>query len=181
VTRQLGVTQAVEASGDRDVLYLTNVLDYTHEHTTGGFTLQPSVSVGTSLLKFSGMSERGAESQNAQIFGGEEVHLWAEPAVSGRYVTNFGSGATLRTFARIGLLQYLSGTSTKVRAGLEGAPRAAAPMRIGSDLDRTHFVGEVGLQYQGAGGFTLGLSYSQQDSEIREGSAGSVRFMMPLK
>jgi hypothetical protein len=54
-------------------------------------------------------------------------------------------------------------------------------MRMGSDLDRTHFVGEMGLQYEAAGGFTLGLSYSQQDSEIREGSAGSLRFVLPLK
>jgi len=79
------------------------------------------------------------------------------------------------------VLQYLSGTSTKVRAGLEGAPVAAAPMRIGSDLDRTHVVGEVGLQFQTPGGFTLGLSYTQQESEIREGGAGSLRFVLPLE
>ena len=54
-------------------------------------------------------------------------------------------------------------------------------MRIGSDLDRTHFVGEVGLQYETAGGFTVGLSYTQQESDIREGGAGSLRFVWPLR
>jgi hypothetical protein len=181
VTRLLDVTQAAEAAGDRNVTYLTSVLDYTYELSAGGFTLQPGINLGTSQLRYSHMSERGAGSQNAEIFGGDETHLWAEPAIGGRYVANFGSGASLHTFARVGLLQYLSGTSTKVRAGLEGAPSDAAPMRIGSDLDRTHFVGEAGLQYQSAEGLTVGLSYTQRNSEIREGGAGSVRFVLPLK
>ena len=85
------------------------------------------------------------------------------------------------TVVRVGALHYLSGTSTKVRAGLEGGPSHADPARFGSDLDRTHFVGEVGVQYATPGGFTMGFSYTQQESEIREGGAGSLRFMLPLK
>jgi hypothetical protein len=127
------------------------------------------------------MTEQGADSQNAVIYGGDETHLWIEPAIGGRYVANFGSGASMRTFARLGLLQYLSGTSTKVRAGLEGAPLGTDPMRIGSDLDRTHVVGEAGLQFETTGGFTVGLSYTQQESDIREGGAGSLRFVLPLQ
>ena len=181
VTRLLGVTEATEAKGDRSLMFLSNVLDYTYEVRSGGFVLQPSFSVGTSFLRYGSMTEAGAESQNAVIYGGNETHLWVEPAIGGRYVTNFGSGASLRTFARVGVLQYLSGTSTKVRAGLEGAPLEAAPMRIGSDLDRTHVVGEAGFQFETPGGFTLGLSYTQQESDIREGGAGSLRFVLPLQ
>jgi hypothetical protein len=180
VNRLLGVTDPVETQGDRDVLFLTNVLDYTYDWTSGGFSLQPSLSLGTSWMRYGHMTEDRADSQNAVIVPGKETHLWVEPAIGGRYVANFGSGASLRTFARIGLLQYLSGTSTKVRAGLEGAPLAAEPMRISSDLDRTHVVGEAGLQFETAGGFTLGLSYMQQESEIRDGGAGSFRFVFPL-
>ncbi|MEO8062207.1 MAG: autotransporter outer membrane beta-barrel domain-containing protein [Pseudomonadota bacterium] len=181
VTRLLGVTEPRHARGDRSVDFLSNVLDYTYDIAVHGFTLQPSVSLGTSMLRYGGMTEQGANAQNAVIVGGSETHLWAEPAIAGRYSTTFGSGASLRTFLRLGLMQYLSGTSTKVRAGLSGAPDEAAPMRIGSDLDRTHFVGEVGLQYQTAEGFTVGVSYSRQESEIREGDAGSFRFLWPLR
>jgi hypothetical protein len=181
VTRWLGVTDPTEATGDRSLMVLSNVLDYTYEFTAGGFVLQPSVSIGTSFLKYGDMTEDGARSQNAVIYADDETHLWIEPAIGGRYVANFGSGATLRTFARLGLLQYMSGTSTGVHAGLEGAPLAAAPMQIGSDLDRSHFVGEAGLQYQTPGGFTLGLSYTHQESDIREGGAGSLRFVLPLQ
>jgi len=177
----LGVTDASEARGERNVNFLSNVLDYTYEVVNGGFVFQPSFSVGTSYLDFGSMTEHGAASQNAVIHGGSETHLWVEPAIGGRYLVNFGSGASLRTFARLGLLQYVSGTSTKVRAGLEGAPLEVAPMRIGSDLDRTHVVGEAGMQFQTPGGFTLGLSYTQRESEIREGGAGSLRFVLPLK
>jgi hypothetical protein len=181
VTRLLGVTEPVEAQGNRSVLFLSDVLDYTYDYTTGGFSLQPSLSLGASFLRYGDMTEHGAESQNAVIYGGNETHLWVEPAIGGRYVVNFGSGGSLRTFARVGLLQYLSGTSTKVYAGLEGAPLAAAPMRIGSDLDRAHVVGEAGLQYMGSDGFTLGFSYTHQESDTREGGAGSLRFLLPLK
>jgi hypothetical protein len=181
VSRLLGVTGAAEAIGNRGVVFLSNVLDYTHEFHRDGFTLQPSFSVGTSWLRNGRMSEQGAGPQAATIAGGDETHLWAEPAIGARHVLTFGSGASLRTFARVGLLQYLSGTSTKVRAGLAGAPSGVAPMRIGSDLDRTHVVGEAGFQYEAASGFTLGFSYTQQESEIREGGAGSLRFAWPLR
>jgi hypothetical protein len=180
VTRLLDVTDVAKAMGNRGLRFLSNVLDYTYEVRSGGFVLQPSVSVGTSFLRYGSMTEKGAESQNAVIYAGSETHLWVEPAVGGRYVANFGSGASLSTFARLGVLQYLSGTSTKVYAGLEGAPREAAGMRIGSDLDRTHVVGEAGLQFQTPDGFKVGLSYTQQESDLREGGAGSLRFVLPL-
>jgi len=101
--------------------------------------------------------------------------------LGGRYVASFGNGASLRTFVRVGLLHYLSGTSTQVHAGLEGAPLETAPMRIGSDLDRNHVVGEAGLQFQAAEGFTIGFSYTQQESDVRESGAGSLRFLLPIK
>ncbi len=181
VTRMIGVTNVYEAKGSRDVHFITNVFDYTWNLEAGGFNFQPSVSLGSSLLSYGRMTEQGAGGQSAVIDGGDESHLWIEPALGARYTASFSSGATLRTFLRAGVLQYFSGTSTGVEAGLEGAPADTGFMRIGSDLDRTHVVGEAGLQYQAPGGFTLGLSYTHQQSDIREGGAGSLRFALPLK
>jgi hypothetical protein len=181
VTRRVGVTGVYEARGSRDVHFITNVLDYTWNVDTAGLSFQPSLNLGTSRLSYGDMTEQGAGGQNAVIAGGDETHVWIEPAIGARYTANFVSGASLRTFVRIGVLQYVYGTSTGVRAGLEGAPDYADDMRIGSDLDRTHGLGEAGLQYQAAGGFTLGLSYSHQQSDFREGGAGSLRFALPLQ
>ncbi|HKU89874.1 MAG TPA: autotransporter outer membrane beta-barrel domain-containing protein [Steroidobacteraceae bacterium] len=181
VTRRVGVTGVYDARGSRDVHFITSVLDYTWNFDVAGFSVQPSVNLGTSLLSYGDMTEQGAGGQNAVIAGGDESHLWIEPAVGARYTATFTSGASLRTFLRAGVLQYLSGTSTGVHAGLAGAPDYADYVRIGSDLDRTHVVGEAGLQYQAAGGFTFGLSYSHQQSDFREGGAGSLRFALPLK
>jgi hypothetical protein len=147
----------------------------------GGLRVEPALNLGTSFLRYGKMTEQGAETQNAVIHHGSEIHLWAEPAVGARYDLKFVSGSSLRLFARAGVLYYLSGTSSKVRAGLEGAQADVAPMRIGSDLDRTHFLVEAGLQYRAPGGFTLSMSYAQQESEIREGGASSVRFVLPLQ
>jgi outer membrane autotransporter protein len=157
------------------------VLDYTWNLTRGGFTFQPSLNLGSSRLWRDSMQERGAAAQSTVIFSGAENNLWVEPALGLRYASNLASGASLRSFVRLGYLQYLSGTSTEVLAGLSGAPAGVAPMHIGSDLDRDRVIGEAGLQWQAAGGFTLGLSYSRQESELREGGAGSLRFAVPLK
>jgi hypothetical protein len=181
VTRLLGIVDARKAQGDRNVTFLTNVLDYTYDIAIQGFMLQPSLSLGTSLLRYGGMREQGAGSQNAEIIGGSETHLWVEPAIAGGYSTEFAGGATMRAFVRLGALHYLSGTSTQVRAGLTDATDLAAPMRIGSDLDRAHFVGEAGLQYEYDGGFTVSLSYSREESRIREGGAGSFRLAWPIR
>jgi hypothetical protein len=181
VTRQLGVTQVAEAQGNRSVFFMSSMLDYTRILEVAGVRIEPGINIGSSLLRYGKMTERGADSQNAVIHHGSEIHLWAEPAVGARYDVKFVSGASLRLFARAGVLHYLSGTSSKLRAGLEGAPAGATPMRIGSNLDRTHFVGEAGLQYRATGGFTLSMSFAEQQSEIREGGASSVRFVLPLQ
>ena len=183
VRRQLFVTDASEARGDRRVTFLTHVLDLSRDFGFGGgrFTLQPSMNLGTSMLRYGTMFEEGAGAQNAVILRGNETHLWMEPAVSGRYVAEFGNGASLRLFARLGLLRYLSGTSTKVRSGLEGAGLEMAAMRTGSDLGRQHLVGEAGLQLSLPGGFTTTFSYNRRESDLREGGAGGVRFVLPLQ
>ena len=181
VERLLAVTDARKAEGERNLMFLTSVVDWSRDFTRGGFTWQPTVSVGSGFHRHGGMTERGADAQAAVIMAGDETHVWVEPALAGRYTASFDSGASVRTFARLGVLHYVSGTSTKVRAGLAGAPREALPMRIGSDLDRTHLVGELGLQFEASGGFTVGFSYTQQQSRIREGGAGSLRFVLPLQ
>jgi hypothetical protein len=181
VTRMLGVTDVTEAEGNRNVYFASSVLDYTYGITVGGLRIEPSFNLGTSLLSYSSMAEQGADSQNAIIHDGSEVHLWAEPALGARYDLPFLNGDSLRLFARAGMLHYFSGTSSKVRAGLEGAPVDAAPMRTSSDLDRTHFVGEAGMQLSLKGGFTMSFSYAMQESKIREGGAGSFRFTLPLR
>ena len=139
------------------------------------------MNLGTSMLRYGTMFEEGAGAQNAVILRGNETHLWMEPAVSGRYLAEFGNGASLRLFARLGLLRYLSGTSTKVRSGLEGAGLEMAAMRTGSDLGRQHLVGEAGLQLSLPGGFTTTFSYNRRESDMREGGAGGVRFVLPLQ
>jgi hypothetical protein len=181
VTRMLGVTDVVTAHGNQEVTFLSSVLDYTWSVSSGGFTFQPSLNLGASVLWREAMQERGAGSQGTVIFPGSEDNLWVEPALGVRYSASFAGGATLHTFARLGYLQYITGTSTEVLAGLSGAPDGVAPMHIGSDLDRNQVVGEAGMQWQAASGFTLGVSYSQQQSDLREGGAGSLRFVMPLK
>jgi autotransporter-like protein len=181
VMRNIDVTAGYRAQGEREVHLVSSVLDYTADLAYGGFDFQPGVNFGISRLDYRDMAETGAGGQNAVIFGSNETHLWVEPAVAARYTANFVSGSSLRTFARVGLLQYFSGTSTEVHAGLAGAPAHADPMIISSDLDRTHWVGELGLQYQAINGFTLGVSYSHQESDIREGGSGSLRFALPLK
>ncbi len=180
VERSVNVIAPSLAEGERSVLFTSGVFDYTHRFVRGGFTFAPSLNVGASLLNFGGMTEQGAGPLNAIVHGGSESHLWVEPAFGARYDLSLGSGATFRTYARLGLLHFLSGTSTKVRTSLQGAPAQAAPMRIDSDLDRQHVVAEGGLQYATADGFTIGLSYSQRQSEIRDGGAGSLRFVLPL-
>jgi Autotransporter beta-domain len=181
VTRLIDVTAAYKAKGSRDVHFYSSVLDYTWNLEAGGFDFQPSLNFGTSVLRYGGMAEQGAAGQSAIIVGDSETHLWAEPALGARYSANFASGSAMHTFLRVGLLQYLSGTSTEVRSGLAGAPDDADPVPISSQLDRTHVVGEAGLQYEAAGGFTLGLSYTREQSDVRDGGAGSLRFVWPLK
>jgi hypothetical protein len=181
VTRQLNVTGPAQAEGDQSVYALGNVLDYTWNVAVGGFALEPSLNLGSSLLYRSSMTEEGAEALNATIENGSEFHLWLEPALGARYTASFANGGALRTFLRAGYLQYLSGTSTTVLAGLEGAPAGVDPMRISSDLDRAHWIAEAGLQWTGAAGVTFGFSYSHRESELREGGAGSVRFVLPLQ
>ena len=136
---------------------------------------------GTSFLRYGDMTEDGAESQNAVIHGGSETHLWVEPAIGGRYVVNFGSGGRCARSRASACCSTCRAPAPRCAPGSKARRWrqrrcASAPISIA----RTWWV-RPGLQYRRSDGFTLGLSYTHQESDIREGGAGSLRFVLPLQ
>ncbi|MBX3695429.1 MAG: autotransporter outer membrane beta-barrel domain-containing protein [Steroidobacteraceae bacterium] len=180
VRRRLNVTGPVTASGEHDLRFATLVGDVSNTIQSQGFSITRSLDVGASLLEGDAMSERGAGAQGVTLERASGRHLWVEPSIAFGYEKGFEGRRLLRLYARFGVLQYLIGGDTEVRAGLTGAPAGVAPMRVISDLDQTHLTLEGGLELAALDRYTLGLSFSAQDSQSRDSGTVTARVSVPI-
>jgi hypothetical protein len=80
----------------------------------------------------------------------------------------------------VSALHYIANAHTDVLAGFAAAPAGIAPMHVVSDLDRTHFGAEGGLELLAAERFALTLSYSLWHSGARRSDMGTLRLAVPV-
>jgi hypothetical protein len=180
VRRELDVTNGAIANGDRDISFVSGAFDLMHDFVRGGLVVTPAVTVGVSFLSGERMTESGAGGLDAVLASDDETHLWVQPTLAFGFERGLANRKALRVYARLGALQYLTSPTTEVRAGLTGAPAGVELMRIGSQLDRTHFLAEGGLELIAADRFTFALSYSRQTSDTRESSSTGARFAVRI-
>ncbi|HVN41319.1 MAG TPA: autotransporter domain-containing protein, partial [Steroidobacteraceae bacterium] len=180
VHRSLAVTEPVVASGERDVPFLAAVLDVTHRYVAGGVGISPALSLGLSSLFGDSMTEKYAGAQDLALSSHTDTRSWLEPSVAFDFERSLANNQTLRLYGRLGALYYLSQPSTEVVAGFAVAPHGAAPMVIGSDLGRTQFLGEFGVELYATDRYMLSVSYGRQGSDIRTSDSGTARITVPL-
>ena len=124
------------------------------------------------------MVEAGAGPQGTVLNSSEQGHVWVEPSIGFGFERSLANRKLLRAYARLGGIHYLSAGKTEVAAGLAGAPAGVAPMRITSDLDRTHVIAEGGFELVASDRFTLSASYAAQGSDIRDSGTAAVRVVI---
>jgi outer membrane autotransporter protein len=180
VDRLLSVTDGAVANGVRDVPSFTGVLDVTHRIDMKGLGVTPALNIGLSSMYGDSMQETGAGAQNVVLDSRSETHSWVEPTLAFDHESSLANRKVLRVYARLGVLYYLTGATTEVRAGLEGAPDGVQLMLISSDLDSTHFSAEAGFELIATDRYTLSLSYARQSSDIRESDTGTARITVPV-
>ncbi len=180
VTRRVSVTQEVQSKGDRNSTSVSGVFDLTHYLNLNGIAIAPSLNLGISTMHIGSLAEANAGAQNLMLRSRTETHTWIEPAIAFGYQYNLANMKTVRGYARVGTLYYLSRAHSDTLAHLEGAPLGIEPMRVAADLGRTHFVAEGGFELIAADKFTVGLSYALEDSDVGDSNAGTIRIMFPL-
>ncbi len=181
VHRRLSVTRDLVGYGRRSIGFASAVFDVAQQLEVGRLTLTPALNVGFSALRGSSVTEAGAAEASVLLERGSQNHAWIEPTVGLAFEHALANRKLLSVYARLGALRYLSGTATEVRAGLAGAPPGVEPMRLTSDLDRTHLTLEGGLQLIALDRFMLAAAYQWQVSAIRDGRMGSLRIAIPLR
>jgi hypothetical protein len=178
--RAIAVTDPRLASGDRSITFGSLLADASYRFDFDGFVVTPGLALGGALLDASGMAESGAHEQSLVMPGYTDVHLWAEPSVNVGLERAVGREGLFRAYARLGMLGYLNGARTQVRAGLAGGPEGVTPMRVKSDLDAVHLLAEGGVEYLTAAGLSLGLNYTAERSDLRSGGHLGLRFALSL-
>lgn len=180
VQRALTVTEPLLATGNRDVPFVTGLVDVAHAFDAGSVKLTPALNLGVAYLSGERMQENGAGGQNLALARHDETSAWVEPAVDAAFATTFGDGKSLRLYARFGALYYLTDATTEVKAGFAAAPGDAAMMTVGSDLDDLHWLAEGGLELIAKDRYTLSVSYGAQRSDLRDSDTGTIRIVVPL-
>jgi hypothetical protein len=180
VRRRITLTGDDLVYGQRDVLFASGLFDLSLPLHMRGFTVTPALNVGVSSLFGERLTESGVIGQRATLAGRNETHAWIEPAIAFGAQRALSRDRLLRAYARFGVLQYLTESTTAVMAGFAGAPSNVGGMRIRSDLDATQLIGEGGLELVSGERFTIGLTYSTQRADVRDSGVGSMRVRIPI-
>ncbi len=183
VERNLAVTIPTDTYAQRSMSFITGVFDVSQPIQRGDLSVTPAITLGMSALRGDRLAETGtgwsAGGQNLVLNSGTQEHTWIEPSVAFGYEKSFSSKAALRAFARLSLIHFIAGHTSEVRAGFVGAPAGVDSMRVFSDLDRTHFLGQAGLELI-APRYSVSLAYSAEESDVRGGSTGTLRVAIPI-
>jgi hypothetical protein len=180
VSRLITLTGNDRVHGQRDLVFASGVIDLSLPVQRRGFTITPAVNVGFSWLLGDTLTESGTIGQRATIGGDNETHVWLEPSIALGTQRAFSRDRLLRAYARLGMLQYLTDSTSRVTAGFAAAPASVDDMRIESDLDSTQFIGEGGIEFISGDRFTIGLTYTMQQASVRDSGVGSMRVRIPI-
>jgi hypothetical protein len=167
-------------SGNRDVPFVGGVVGVERDYDVGPVRVTPELSLGAAWLDGEHMREHGGNGQTLEVEGRDETSAWVEPAIAAGFDTALGQDKTLRIYARLGALQYLTDATTEVRAGFVAAPAGVTPMTVGSDLDDLHWLAEGGLELVAKDRYTISVSYGAQRSDLRDSDTGTIRLVVPL-
>jgi hypothetical protein len=178
--RRLAVTGNTVARGERDVHLVAGVLDFSGRLDFMGASVTPALNLGFATVSGGRMTETGAQAQDLTLAHDSQTHAWVEPSLAFGIERSLANRKQLRAYARVSALQYLSSAHTDVLAGFAAASEGIAPMRVVSDLDRTHFGAEGGLELLAAERFALTLSYSLWHSGARRSDMGTLRLVIPV-
>ena len=176
---QVGPT--VMANSDQDVNMLAAHLRYSFLIEGAKWYAKPLVDAGYTSIRRGSFQESGAGATSLSVEAESNHITTLQPMLEfgGEMITD--GGAKLRLFGRAGLTQLLSGEHTELTATFQSAPIAATPFTVSQSLDKRTRDLTAGLDFLGANGAVLRVSYTDSESDSAESRGANLKLSLPIK
>lgn len=111
----------VTAKSNQDVEFVSGHLRFAHAYEQGvNWYLKPLIDLGVTHAWFPGFQESGAGGANLNVARRDETYVNLTPALEIGEETSLKNGLLLRPYAKLGVTQFLSGTSPEITASFQG-------------------------------------------------------------
>jgi len=172
---------SVTAKSSQDVEFVSGHLRLAHAYEQGAdWYLKPLIDLGVMHAWFPGFQESGAGGANLSVARRDETYVNLTPAIEIGGETNLKNGLLLRPYAKLGITQFLSGTSPEITASFQGAPVGVAPFTVKSEMDKTYADVHLGLTVLNNKGQILQVGYLGSFSDHLKANSGVIKLSIPF-
>ncbi len=154
-------------------------LSHAYEQETNWY-VKPMLDLGVAHGWFPGFQENGAGGANLNVLSHDETYVDLTPAVEIGDEIKPGNGTLLRPYARLGITQFVSGTSPGITASFQGAPAGVVPFTVQGQMDSTYADVDVGLNMLYANGAVLRAGYVGKFSDHLSSNQGTLKLFVPF-
>ncbi|VAV95624.1 hypothetical protein MNBD_ALPHA04-1763, partial [hydrothermal vent metagenome] len=168
------------AASKRKQVAITGELAASNNFRFGDLSVTPSLNIGMTKLSRGGGLETGAGPNDLALSKTSDTHSWAMPGVQLSYDAALSSNWNVRPFVGGALRQYLSSPFEEASARFAFDSSGADTFLSTTPLDRSHFIGEAGLEFYNNGGISISGSYNMEKSKNRKSDRGSIRLVVPF-
>jgi uncharacterized protein YhjY with autotransporter beta-barrel domain len=171
----------VTATSSQDVGFVSGHLRLARAYEQGvSWYLKPLIDLGVTQAWFPGFQETGAGAANLNVARRDETYVELTPALEIGGETSLENGLLLRPYAKLGITQFLSGTSPEITASFQGAPVGVAPFTVEGEMDKTYADVHVGLTLLNNKGQILQVGYLGTFSDHLKSNSGAVKLSIPF-
>ncbi|MEQ1600752.1 MAG: hypothetical protein HOP04_03115 [Methylophilaceae bacterium] len=171
----------IAANSRQDVEFMAWHLRLAHAYEQkANWYIKPMLDLGVSHSWFPGFQENGAGGINLNVMSHNEISVNLTPALEIGGEASLSNGVLIRTYAKLGITQLLSGTSAGVTASFQGAPVDVAPFTIHGELDKTYANIEIGVNTMSLKGAIMRASYNGKFSDHMTSNAAMLKLSIPF-
>jgi hypothetical protein len=171
----------VTASSSQQARFVAGHLRLAHAYEQGSdWYVKPMLDFGVTRAWFPGFQESGAGGANLNVRSRDETYVSLTPALEIGGESKLAGGELIRPYARLGVTQFLSGTSPEVVASFQGASAGIAPFTVTGELDKTYVNVDVGLSVLYANDVVLRAGYIGKFSDHLTSNGGMVKLSIPF-
>jgi uncharacterized protein with beta-barrel porin domain len=136
--------------------------------------------LGVSHAWYSGFKENGAGGANLDVRSRDETYVTLTPALEIGGEIRRMDGTLVRPYVKLGVTQFLSGTSPEVTASFEGAPVGVAPFTVQGATDKSYTNVDIGLNVLYVKGAIVRLGYSGKFSDHAKSNGAALKLSIPF-
>ena len=125
-------------------------------------------------------SESGAGALDLRVKDDNNTYVYLQPAVEIGGEHALQSGILLRPWLTMGVTQFLTSTSPKARAVFSGTPGGIGSFTTETELDRTYFNVEVGMDILTKANWIVSLNGLGQISSNTQMYGGGLKLSVPF-